>query len=173
MEEAYINNDVVSFRVEDRNIEWERRKVFVYWEDTYRLYRFSQKSIDWFGVSKKNQSAWLLSIDWTDIFTHDILEEYLQYALINEVICSNVLEKKWWCKEALIQEIKVVPESIRYEYIEWRKEFFKNMYSYYTDDIKEPSKENQNYALEMKDCYKYLEKLNIDTWEEVRRVMNW
>jgi len=146
--------------------EW--KEYFVSNEKRYLLKEMSEDNVvnAWMASQKRCQ-PWLLAIDDTGIFYLNIPKWYLKYALLNEVLCPNVLAEKWACLEALKQELELLPEKIRGEYIVWRRDFFENLAWLYGDYLQvgyekwekgEQSKKNDEiYKQEMEKCFEYLD----------------
>ncbi len=114
----------------------------------------TKKQLEW-KILEEHTGAWLLMINKNEIWHYKISDEYLQYALLNEIFCKNVLGWKWLCKQALEKELDYIPLNIKEEYIKWRIEFFRNMFLHY--QIEDNTDWNMSYKEEMKESYKYLE----------------
>lgn len=61
------------------------------------------------------------------IYQYNIPEKFAPYALLNEVLCQNVLnEPTGACAKALEIELNLVPSELKEEYVQWRIKFFKH-----------------------------------------------
>ncbi len=140
--------------------------IFVFRWEQYPLHAFTIEQIQGYNAPEETIQGWLLSANEWNLFHHNIPEEYLPYALINEALCQNVLEEEWACKKALKEELKYIPYNILREYISWRIRFFDGMVAFYQ---KNPLR---NYGNEMNECLIYLKSLSISE-KVIDVIYNW
>jgi len=127
---------------------------FKYNEEVYNLQELTKTEVTDIWISEENSKDWVLSIQKNTIYHANIKPDFLQYALINELLCPDVKGEKGLCLSALKEELWAVPDNILPSYLLWRRDFFNNMYKYYTEDY-----EDKFYAQEMKSCYEYIDTL--------------
>ncbi len=131
----------------------DRSKIF-YWKNQFPLRELTISEVLSTGISKEFTTAWLLAHQKWTIYHYNIPQEYLQYAVVNEILCPEVRDNPWKCLDALKQELNFVPQNILQQYIEWRIQFFTNMVLYYRQDFID-----EEYAVDIQKCIKYLQEL--------------
>lgn len=88
--------------------------------------------------------------------SEEVPEKFRNPQLTHEVIeFAELKGKKGRCVEALRRELLVVPEEIRQEYLEYRRNFFARLIEYYKESKDEDFKE------EIQASYEFLQSLNL------------
>lgn len=86
--------------------------------------------------------------------SEEVPEKFRAPQLIHEIVEFTELKgKKGGCVEALKRELSVVPEEIRQEYLEYRRNFFAKLIEYYKDS------KDEDFKAEIQASYKFLQEL--------------
>lgn len=86
--------------------------------------------------------------------SEEVPENFKKYQLIHEVIEYTELNGKIGrCVEALNQEIALVPEDIKQEYLKYRRDFFARLVEYYKNY------EDEEFKAEIQKSFEFLKKL--------------
>ncbi len=89
-------------------------------------------------------------------------EAFRVYGYFNEVRCPEVLAKPGACRDALVEEVPLVPPQQRGEYLKWRVSFFEGVHRFCMRMAIENSSHQESwkqYANEMLLCVDYLHSL--------------
>lgn len=83
--------------------------------------------------------------------SEEVPEKFRSPQLIHEIVEFTELKgQKGRCVEALKRELSVVPEEIRQEYLEYRRNFFARLIEYYKDS------KDEDFKAEIQASYKFL-----------------
>ena len=147
-------------------IDWDI--VSYRWQE-YKLIRMSKEAVVKTGTPLNIADKGLLSIEGSKIWMYKIPEEYLSYAIINEIECPDVRDWEGLCLESLKIELATVRQEMMDEYLVWRISFFKNMEDFWTS-----VEDDKFYAWEMRKSYMYLEDLQKQrkVWDETTGWVN-
>lgn len=98
-------------------------------------------------------------------------EEFLPYALAHESFCWFI-DGSWSCVDSVKKELKLVPSSIKNEYIEWRIKFFEWMCNYARNKVKQ-WEYYEKLLREMENSLKYLnwQLIWVDTQDKVWKLI--
>jgi hypothetical protein len=126
----------------------------------------------------------MMKIMWNEIYVVDGIpnDEYLQYALIQEIECPDMTQ--WGWVDAMKKEMQYIPENIKEEYIWWRIQFFKNSSSFWKwieenkkDSLKAEDIDDyefaRKYRQECKKIIAYLESLQWWSKNVTEEVNAW
>jgi len=84
--------------------------------------------------------------------SEEVPEKFREPQLIHEIIEFTELKgKKGRCVESLKRELSIVPEEIKKEYLEYRRDFFAKLVEYYEDS------EDEEFKSEIKASYEFLQ----------------
>jgi len=104
-------------------------KVMYLWKeyDLIELSKESVLSVTW--SNEENMSKWALAINWNKIYHYWIRRDFLQYAVIQEILCPDMVNN--FNINSIEEEMKIIPEKIFDDYLKWRISFFENMVKYW------------------------------------------
>lgn len=144
----------------------EDKNSIIFSGKIFDLLQLTKKEVFWVTWTKEEHlSAGLMSIEWNTIKHYWIPDEYLQYAVIHEILCPDMTQ--WNAIPAIEAEILRIPKDMLKNYLSWRIKFFINVQSYWQGFIESDryNKEAKNYAQKYcnatQDVLLYLNKLII------------
>lgn len=86
--------------------------------------------------------------------SEEVPEQFRDPQLIHEIIeFTELKDQKGRCKDALKKELEVVPDEIRQEYLEYRKEFFALLVAY------NENSEDEDFKSEIQASHEYIQGL--------------
>jgi len=86
--------------------------------------------------------------------SEEVPEQFRLPQLVHEIIeFTELVGQKGRCLEALKRELSIVPEKIKQEYIEYRRDFFARLVEYYKES------KNEDFKSEIQASYEYLQNL--------------
>ena len=112
------------------NEDWSTSAIYAW--DTYNLIEMSTENVlKMVWTNNDNTSEWALAINEKNIWHYWIKNNYLQYAIIQEILCPDMTE--WDVINSIEVEIETVPEDIYTNYVSWRITFFEKMNDYWNN----------------------------------------
>ena len=125
------------------------------WDDVYENIELSKKwalNIPW--TEEKHLKSWAMKINWNKIYYYWIKKGYLKYAVIQEILCPDMIN--WFWLDSIKEEIQNIPENIKEDYIKWRISFFENMKDYW-DNLSDDNL--KKFKMKKKEEYSYSENI--------------
>lgn len=120
------------------------------WKE-YEITEFDEKNVP--NELKKSWALWWSRRNEGILEYYNVPQKFLPYALAHEAMCP-IIGGSWHCCTCVKEELKLIPEEIKKEYIDWRINFFKWMYRYFGRKMKECESFNDGRDFDDYECYK-------------------